>query len=185
LEDPERRSWTPLEEIIRRFALAPGMVVADVGAGSGFFTLPIAHAILPGGIVWAVDLEPEMLQFLGHKLETLPAPHNVELLQGDATHTGLHSHTCDRVMFANLWHEVHHREAALREARRLLKPDGRIGILDWRPGVGGPPGPPQEERVPMEQVVTELKRNGWRVRSSTLLEPYSYFVVADVPPVSE
>jgi ubiquinone/menaquinone biosynthesis C-methylase UbiE len=183
LEDPEQLPGASMEQILKCFGLGPGMIVANVGAGSGFFTIPIARAIQPGGTVWAINVQPELLTFLGHKLEQVPNPHNIELRQGDAAHTHLHSHTCDRVIFVNVWHEVHDRAAALQEARRVLKAGGRIGILDWRPDASATPGPPLQERVPLENVVAELEASGWRVLCSGPLEPYSYFAAAEAPPI--
>jgi ubiquinone/menaquinone biosynthesis C-methylase UbiE len=182
LEDPERLVWLPPDEVVGRLDLAPGNVVADVGAGTGYFSLPIARAIAPGGIVWAIDVQPEMLELLAVKLrDQRESPHDIELQQGDATHTGLHTHSCDLALLANVWHEFEDHDAALHEAARILKPDGRLAILDWRPGVDRPPGPPLEHRISVEQATASLRDNGWQPTSSTLVGRYSYLVIAAAP----
>lgn len=74
LDDPDRQRWLPSAAVLERLALRPGMRVADVGAGTGYFALPMARAVVPGGEVFAVDVQPEMLQQLGARLESGSAP---------------------------------------------------------------------------------------------------------------
>ena len=83
LEDPERLTWLPPLDVIRLLNLASGMSVADIGAGSGYFAIPFARTIAPTGRLFAVDLQPEMLEFLAAKLRTSEAPSNLELIAGD------------------------------------------------------------------------------------------------------
>ncbi|MCX6621141.1 MAG: methyltransferase domain-containing protein [Acidobacteria bacterium] len=139
LEDPERLKWLPPDDAVRALSIAPGMVIADVGAGTGYFTLPFARAVAPGGRVLAVDLQPGMLSLLGAKLEAPGAPGNVELLEGTASRTGIAGLACDLFFLANIWHELDDAEEVLAEAARTLKRAGRIAILDWRPDVDRPP----------------------------------------------
>ena len=85
LEDPERLIWMPPQDVVRLLDLRSGMSVADIGPGSGFFTIPFARAVEPAGRVLAVDLQPRMLEILGEKLQQTGSPRNVELVHGAAT----------------------------------------------------------------------------------------------------
>lgn len=180
LEDPERLTWLPPAEILAGLTLNAGMDVADIGAGTGYFTLPIARVIAPLGQVFAVDVEPEMLQKLQQKLVSQHAPQNIVLVEGDATRTSLHDRSVDLVLMANLWHELDDYFGALREAGRILRSGGRMAILDWRPDVDRPPGPPLEHRVPLGQVSEFLNSNSWSVKTASNIGRYSYLVTAVV-----
>ncbi|MGO8793243.1 MAG: class I SAM-dependent methyltransferase [Candidatus Sulfotelmatobacter sp.] len=139
LEDPERLIWLPPVDVIQATAVSTGANVADVGAGTGYFALPIACAVGPTGKVYAIDLQQEMLALLGKKLEQSGAPNNIELVEGSASQTTLDSKCADMVFIANVWHELDDHEAALKEAARVLRPNGRLAILDWRADKRSPP----------------------------------------------
>jgi SAM-dependent methyltransferase len=119
LEDPERLVWLPVADVIRALGIRPGMHVADVGVGTGYFAIPMAQAVAPNGKVYAIDLQLEMLNMLRGKLERPDAPPNIELVRGQASKTMLASKCADVVLIANVWHELDDHEAALQEAARL------------------------------------------------------------------
>jgi ubiquinone/menaquinone biosynthesis C-methylase UbiE len=177
LEDPERLISLPPAEVITRLELKPGMLVADIGAGTGYFSIPIAAEIMPGGRVTAVDVEPEMLAKLKAKLDLLDAPDNIDLVQGEATETTLAADSYDLVLMANVWHEIDDRRAALDEARRILHKTGLLAILDWRPDVDRPPGPRIEHRIPPDAARYELDQARWTVDAITNIGPYSYLLL--------
>ena len=175
LDDPERARWLPVDVVVSRLALRAGAVVADVGAGTGYFTLPLARAVLPEGRVFAVDVQPEMLERLRARLEPgLP----VVLVVGDAAHTTLADGSVDLVFLANVWHEIDDRAAAHFEAFRILRPEGRIAILDWRTDVESPPGPPLEHRIAASDVAAMLERSGRRVEVSEPVGIFSYVIIS-------
>ena len=106
IEDPERQVWLPVADVIQALAIRPGMHIADVGAGTGYFAIPIAHAVGPDGIVYAVDLQREMLDLLRQKFGRRAAPRNIDLVEGAASKTTLASKRADMVFIANVWHEL-------------------------------------------------------------------------------
>ena len=177
LDSPERRIWLPPDEVIERLALTPGMVVADIGAGTGYFTLPMARQVAPGGEVYAVDLQTEMLAILDGKLAEEELD-NILLMQGEASRTGLRNTSCDLILLANIWHELDDHAAVLAECRRVLRPAGRIAILDWRPSKTPQPGPPNEHRIPAAEVTTLLTASGWSGVMAFSVGAYSYLVMA-------
>jgi ubiquinone/menaquinone biosynthesis C-methylase UbiE len=178
LEDPERLKWLPPKEVITSLELQLGMTVADIGAGTGYFTLPIAHAVGSTGKVDAVDFQTAMLDLLGKRLLEPNVPKNISLVHGTATHTTLPDKSADLVFLANVWHEVDEHALVLKEAARILRHGGHLSILDWRPDVQQPPGPPLEHRISKKTVVETLKSNGWNVERSGNVGRYSYLIMA-------
>jgi arsenite methyltransferase len=178
LEDPERPKWLPPNEVITSLEIQSGMSVADIGAGTGYFTLPIARAVGSDGKVHAVDFQTGMLDLLGKKLLEPNAPTNIPLIHGTATHTTLPSVCADLVFLANVWHEVDDHALVLKEAARILRKNGRMAILDWRPNVQQPPGPPIDHRISAKTVAETLKLNGWNVERSGNVGKYSYLILA-------
>jgi len=175
LDDPERRVWLPVDDVVRGLDLRAGMVVADIGAGTGYFARPLARAVAPAGEVLAVDLQPQMLERLRG---SLTSDLSIRLIQAEATRTTLDASSVDVVFTANVWHELDDRGAALVEFARILRPAGRLAVLDWRTDVSSPPGPPLEHRVTASAVVEMLGRAGWSGAAATLVGKYSYLVVA-------
>jgi ubiquinone/menaquinone biosynthesis C-methylase UbiE len=134
LDNPERLLWIPPAVVIGALAVQLGDVIADIGAGTGYFSLPLAQAAGSLGQVYAVDCQADMLGRLQFKLDT-GSISNIRLINADADSTGLPNASCDLVFMANVWHEFADRPAVLREARRILNIRGRIAVLDWRPDV--------------------------------------------------
>ena len=178
LEDPERLKWLPPNEVIASLELAAGMCVVDIGAGTGYFTLPIARAVGSNGKVHAVDFQTGMLDLLGKKLIETNAPTNISLMHGTVTHTTLPDKCADFVFIANVWHEVDEHALVLKETARLLRKNGRMAILDWRSNVQQPPGPPLEHRISVNTVTETLKSNRWNVERSGNVGKYSYLILA-------
>ena len=177
LDSPERLLWLPPEEVLRLLPLRQGMTVADIGAGTGFFALPLARGI-GNGKLFGVDLQPGMLELLRAKLADPGAPTNIVVMEGRADATSLPAQSCDLGFLANLWHELPDHAAVLGEMRRILKPDAALAILDWRPDVDRPPGPPLEHRIATAEVRRVLEAQGWSCRPPLLVARYSYLVLA-------
>lgn len=179
LEDPERLKWLPPAEVLQHLALHPNMKVADIGAGTGYFAIPIARTITPGE-VFAIDLQTEMLDMLAAKLRASEAPKNISLHQGGAESLPLADASIDLVFLANIWHEFDDLDAVLRELKRVLKHGGRIAILDWRADLASPPGPPQDHRISSAEVNNFLASNGCTVTESANIGQFSHMVLANV-----
>lgn len=181
LDDPERLRWLPPQDVVQSLALSPGMKVADVGAGTGYFSIPIADALTSSGHVFAVDLQPEMLELLRHKLSDKEQRNSISLHEGNASSLPLENGCVDLVFFANVWHEIEDLERAFHEALRSTIRGGRIAILDWRPDCVPPPGPPADHRISADSVSTFLARKGCRDFHNSLIGEYSYLVIAELP----
>lgn len=186
LENPDRLTFMPPEEVVAALKLRVGSMIADIGAGTGYFAIPVAKAIGPRGLVYAVDVEPSMLRMLDEKLGAPDAPDNIRLVQGDAANTTLPDGKCDLALIANVWHEVEDHVPVLREMSRILKPGGCLAILDWRTDVPArsctasseddQPGPPREYRIPEAQVSDTLRAQNWAGVDAVHIGLYSYLV---------
>jgi ubiquinone/menaquinone biosynthesis C-methylase UbiE len=175
LDDPVRRAWLPPVEVLAAMSLHSGETIADIGAGTGYFSLPLAQAVGPLGKVYAVDAQPEMLSLLQQMLKQATLD-NVELVHAEADDTHLPPSSCDHLLLANVWHEFDNRTAVLEESARVLKPGGRIALLDWRPDVEPLAGPPLEHRIPASNALDQLHSAGFHSLSTTNVGLYSWLV---------
>ncbi len=178
LDDADRREWLPPGLVADALDLRPGTSVADLGAGTGYFATVLAERVGPAGRVYAVDMQAEMLERLREKLAGSSLP--VTPVLGRAEETTLPSDSVDLVFVANVWHELDEPALLLTEARRIMRLDGRLAILDWRADVPPPPGPPAWHRQAATDVAATLKRERWQARSTRNVGQYSYLVLADL-----
>ena len=171
-DDPERDAWQKPHEVIRALALEPEAVVADIGAGTGYFAARLAR-MLPRGTVYAVDVEPAMVNHLGEraKREGLHNLKPVAATPGDARIP----EKVDLVLLVDVYHHVEDRSRYFRELAASLKPGGRLAVIDFR--LDSPHGPPRRARVAPEEVNAELKRAGYALAAEHRFLPYQYFLV--------
>ncbi len=126
-------------QVLQGAHLHEGMQIADLGAGSGFFTRAAARLVGEQGVVWAVDVHQDMLPRLKN-LSQGEGLHNVEVMRGDIEHAGgsnLPAGTFDFCILANILFSTEHKKAAVAEVRRLLKKGGRALVIDWSGSHGG------------------------------------------------
>lgn len=178
LEAPERLEWLPPEEIVAAAGACPGDIIADIGAGTGYFALPLARAAGPRGMVYAVDAQEEMLDLLRQKLP-FSGSGNIRLVGAEAVATTLPHASCSLAFLANVWHEFDDRARVLREARRILRPRGRIAILDWRPDVERVAGPPLEHRLTADLTMRELASAGFATLSDAHAGKFHWLVLGE------
>ena len=176
LEDPARLQWLPPDEVLSLVNIAPGEIIADIGAGTGYFAMPMAESTGNQGRVIAVDAQSEMIAWIRGKMETSGAK-NLQLVHAEAESTTLPGASCDLVFMANVWHEFPNREAVLAEAARILKPEGRLAILDWRPDVEREAGPPLEHRIDVGDCVHQVQAAGFTLDSLGNAGAYSWLVI--------
>jgi ubiquinone/menaquinone biosynthesis C-methylase UbiE len=176
LEAPERGQQFPVDAILDASGVCGMLNVADIGAGSGYFTLPMARRVAPGK-VYAVDLSAELLEVIRGKLAATDAPKNVELVKGEDTATGLAEASCDLIFLSAVWHEIDDHAAALREFSRIAAPNAKLAIVDWSPDASRPPGPPLEHRISRAEVERMLEESDWGVVKSDVVTAWTYIVV--------
>ncbi len=159
-------------------ALQTGRTVVDVGAGTGYLAIPLANTVGPNGMVYAVDAQEKMLEWIAAKIDKAGLK-NIVLVHAEASATTLPASSCDLYLTANVWHELEDREDVLSEAKRVLKPTGRIAILDWRPDVERVAGPSLDRRIAADDVQKESHESGFSNTETIHVGLYSWLVQAD------
>jgi ubiquinone/menaquinone biosynthesis C-methylase UbiE len=175
LEAPDRDFWQRPDQIMDSLAVADASVVADVGAGSGWFTIHLARRVGPQGIVYAQDVQAAMLTAISRRVlrEGLT---NVKPVLGRGSDPHLPAGVIDAVLLVGVYREIDDRVTMLKNIAKSLKPQGRIGVVDFRlEGTG--PGPEPDERVSPDIVVRDAKNAGLRlIRQEPFLQ-YQYFLI--------
>lgn len=158
LDSDERRSYLDPVRVLTSFGLGKGMRVADVGTGTGFFAVPAAHIVGPSGKVYAIDLAPGMLEGLQAKLSREPVP-NLEPVRSTEDRIPLGDGSVDLAFLACVLHELD-GPGTLRECRRILTRDGRLGVLDWKKE-DMEFGPPKAHRLDEDEARSILRDAGF------------------------
>ncbi len=175
LDSAERRSYLDPARILREFRLKAGMRVADVGSGTGFFALPAGDLVGPKGRVFAVDLSAEMLEDLQAKLRR-GTSENVEAVRSTEDRIPLPDASMDFVFMACVLHELD-GPGTLLEARRILKPQGRLGIVDWKKE-DMEFGPPKAHRLDEDGARAILRDAGFAPSRTFEAGAYHYGIEA-------
>jgi ubiquinone/menaquinone biosynthesis C-methylase UbiE len=134
LDSQNRVARLKVDEAVSRLALAPGAVVADIGAGSGVFTLPLARAV-PQGRVYAVDIDRGLVDHIARKAEEARAA-NVRPVLGAFTDPQLPARDVDLAFIFDVLHHIEDRATYLRSLASYLRPGGRIAVIDFHPELG-------------------------------------------------
>jgi SAM-dependent methyltransferase len=175
LEGPDREAWQQPELIMDLLRIADGAAVADVGAGGGWFTVRLARRVGPNGLVYAEDIQPQMLESINRRVRREGLA-NVRTIRGTPTDPQLPS-PLDAVLIVDVYPAVavEDRVTLLGHLVPPLKPGGRVGIVDFKLDGGGP-GPPLAERVEPEAVVRDAQAAGLRLLVREDLD-YQYVLV--------
>jgi arsenite methyltransferase len=175
LERPDRALWQKPDQIMDAVHIADGSKVADIGAGAGWFTIRLAQRVGPKGIVYAQDVQRLMLDAIKRRVQR-EGLENVTTVQAHGNDPNLPAKRLDAILMVDAYQEVENRVVYLRNLANALKPTGRIGIVNWKPGRGGP-GPEQpNERVPQSVVEGDVAAAGLKVLDHEDL-PYQYLLV--------
>ena len=158
LYSEERSQMTPAGPILRAAGVDAGQIVVDLGAGPGFFTLPAARLVGSGGRVYAVDVQPGMLEVCQRRAAEAGITW-IETVRSEESRVPLPDATADRVVIAFVLHEADDPAALLREAVRLLRPDGEVAVVE-SPKIEGTPGPPMEHRIGEDELAALAARVG-------------------------
>jgi arsenite methyltransferase len=174
LERPDRALWQKPDQIMDAVHVADGSTVADIGAGAGWFTIRLAQRVGPKGMVYAQDVQRLMLDAIKRRVQR-EGLENITTVQAHGNDPNLPANTLDAILMVDAYQEVDNRVVYLRNLANALKPTGRIGIVNWKPGRGGP-GPDASERVAQSVVETDAAAAGLKVLDHEDL-PYQYLLV--------
>ncbi len=165
-ETPGRDQKLHIDQVMDILAITPGKTVADIGAGSGWFTVRAARRVTSTGAVYAVDINPEALQYINRRIQKEQL-HNVKTMLGKPDNADLPADRIDSVLLLKTYHEVAEPVELLRNLRTSLRPGARVGIID-RDGNG------EDHGVHKDVVLREAQEAGYR-----LLEEHDDLVKGD------
>lgn len=175
LERPQRDLYQMPERVIDRLDLSPGLVVADVGAATGYFARRLARAVGEEGLVHAVDIEPGLLAWLRRRARA-EGIDNIRTRLASASDSRLADACCDLIFLCNTYHMITARVDYLEHLQHKLKPGGRIVIIDWRKRPL-PRGPEPQWKLSATQVAEETAAAGLCLLDRPEFLPYQYFFV--------
>jgi len=171
-ENPERAEWQKPKDVLQVLGRLDNQIVADIGAGSGYFTFPLAAKAQE---VIAIDVDSGFIQHLAERIQAEEIE-NVELRLSAPDSPNLDSAEVDLVFLSNVYHHIEDRPAYFRHVKRALKEEGRLFIVDFRMG-DFPVGPPTRFKVPLETVQAELQAAGFsQFEADTVSLPYQYML---------
>jgi ubiquinone/menaquinone biosynthesis C-methylase UbiE len=174
-DDPARDDWQKPAELVAALGLRRGMVVADLGAGTGYFSRYLARAVGPEGAVLAVDVEPKMVEALRDRADREHTPNVVPVL-ASVDNPRLPPRGVDVVLIVDTFHHLDDRVTYFRRLRHVLHRGGRVAVVDWQRREL-PVGPPLEHKLAREQVVEEMVSAGYELASEPEILPYQYVLV--------
>ena len=162
LERPQRAAEEMPERVVETMGLEPGDVVADLGAGSGYFTRRMAPLVAPGGTVYAVDVQREMLDILMESVEAEGLT-GIEPVLGEPDDPRLPAGEVDWILMVDVYHELEDPEAMLARMRESLSPTGRVALLEYRVEDGTGDHIRADHRMSVRQVLAEWEANGFEL----------------------
>jgi ubiquinone/menaquinone biosynthesis C-methylase UbiE len=175
LEGPDRKEWQQPDKVMDLLGIADGSRVADIGAGGGWFTIRLAARVGPNGLVYAEDIQPQMIESIRRRVER-EGLKNVRPTLGTPTDPmlpgGLHA-----VLMVDTYPQIREPVALLKKVAASLAPNGKLGIVDFKPNGSGGPGPALEERVSPEVIKGHAAAAGLTLRSHETFLRYQYFLI--------
>jgi precorrin-6B methylase 2 len=169
LERPERDREEHTTKLLKALPLKPGMVVADVGAGSGYYTFPMAEKVGAKGKVLAVDVQKEMLTIIKRKMKSKKIT-NVEPIQGTETDPKLPAGKVDLILMVDVYHEFSHPYEMAEAMIKALKPGGLLVFVEYRL---------EDEKVPIKLV---HKMSIKQVKKEMAIHPVKHVKTVDTLP---
>ena len=172
-DDPARDTWQHPDEVVAALGLLPNMTVADVGAGTGYFTVRLARAV-PGGHVIATDIEPDMVRYLDDRAHREKLG-NVRAVLATVDDPRLEPNSVDRILVVDVWHHVADRGAYAKGLATALRTGGQIAIVDFTQEATH--GPPREHRLRSEVIITDLQGAGLEASLAPTHLPDQFIVI--------
>lgn len=180
LESSSRDSWQRADEVLSALQLESDEVVADIGAGGGYFTERIARVVGDSGHVFAVDVQEAMIRTLEERVQEKSLT-NVSVIEGEFSDPCLLRASCDVAFFSSVYKEIVERAEYMTRVREALRPGGRVAILEYRPEFRGL-GTPSEYRLPASQVVAEMEAVGFELRTRYEFIDRQYYLIFEQAP---
>lgn len=177
-DDPSRDAWQKPAEVVALLDLQPGMSVADLGAGTGYFLRHLSGATGGSGRVFALDVEADMIRYMTERAEREQLA-NVEARQVPFDDPALEPSSVDRILIVDTWHHIGDRANYSKKLAAALKPGGGVFIVDFT--METEKGPPKPHRLTPEQVIAELEAGGLVAKVVEESLPDQYVVAGTRP----
>lgn len=174
-DSPERDAWQKPEELVKALSLAPGQRVADLGAGTGYLERHLSRAVGAGGTVFAVDVEPALVEHLRARAEK-ESTDNVVPILASFDNPRLPAGSLDLILIVDTYHHIDARKRYLERLRQTLARGGRVAIVDFQKREL-PVGPPLAHKLDKSEVVEEMTSAGYALAQDLDLLPYQYTLV--------
>jgi ubiquinone/menaquinone biosynthesis C-methylase UbiE len=173
----ERLLWQDASQVLSEIGIAPGVTMADIGCGDGFFSIPAARMVGETGLIYALDESTEAIASLKEKAAASGLT-NLRPVIANAEKTVLCRRCADVVLMANVLHDFEEPLKALLNAHEILKPGGTLADLDWKKEAQYMHGPPFSKRLSQENVSALLSQAGFKIVKSLLSGPFHYLLLA-------
>lgn len=171
-DDPSRDAWQKPDQVLDALNLDKTSIVADVGAGTGYFSVRIAKRV-PEGKVFAIDIEPDMLRYLSERARREHLSTIIPIVANEESANI--PEPADVILVVDTYHHIDDRVAYFSRLKKSLRPQGRLAIVDFNQD--SPEGPPPAHRIPAEKVTEELKAAGYALVAAHAFLPRQYFLV--------
>ena len=175
LEGPDRSEWQQPDRVMDALGIADGFRVADVGAGGGWFTIRLARRVGPNGVVYAEDIQPEMMAAIEQRVKREDLA-NVVITPGTASDPKLPM-GLNAVLMVDTFPQIREPVVVLKSIARSLAPNGKLGILDFKTDGAGGPGPDISERISPDVVKRQAEAAGLKLLSHETFLKYQYLLI--------
>lgn len=174
-EDPGRAEWQKPERVVEQLSLKPGQVVADIGAGTGYFSVILARKVGENGTVYAVDIDGNMVAYL-EKRARKDGLKNIKPILAKMDDPLLPKASTDLIFMCDTYMFIEQRERYLARLKDILKKDGLLAIVSYNK-VETPEGPPIHTRVSKEKTIQEAEKAGFKLEAEYFFLQYQHFLV--------
>ena len=175
MESPDRVEWQKPEKVVDYLSINKGDTVADIGAGSGYFTVLFSKRVGDNGKVYAVDIEKGMIEYIEKRAQK-EGLNNMNYVLAKPDDPLLPKSSVDLIFICDTYHHIEKRGNYLKILKDVLKKDGRLVIVDFHT-VKTPVGPPLGMRIPKEKTVKEILSAGFKAEAEYFFLPYQYFLI--------
>ena len=184
LDRPDRDADQKPSEVIQALDLKPGMAVADLGSGSGYFTRRFLVSVAPGGTVYAIDVEPKALDYIrAHLNPAQPSTSSIAFIHADPDNPKLKAASVDLLFLCNTYHHIENRPRYFSHAAEAIRSGGRLIVIDfYADHRSGDLGFPKDHLISQQQVIDELTEAGYRLAREHTFLPRQYFLEFTPPP---
>jgi ubiquinone/menaquinone biosynthesis C-methylase UbiE len=175
MESPDRAGWQKPEKVVDYLAIKDGDVIADIGAGSGYFSVILSKRVGDSGRIYAVDIENGMIEYI-EKRAKKERLNNIKTILSKPDDPLLLESSIDLIFICDTYHHIEGRDNYLKKLKKVLKKNGRLAIVDFHV-VDTPVGPPLNIRISKDKIMGEVLKAGFKLEADYYFLPYQYFLI--------